>query len=497
MASRGSVYVAPPPIGGWNARDPEAIMDERDAVQLDNWFPGESEVSVRPGYEDFVVTGMGSQPIETLAPFNSGGINKLLSCTGGNIYEIASGTASSSLKSGISRDDWQWVVFGNRTLLFNGQDTELSYNGTTISDAGWTGPTAGTLFAATVFKSRVYALEKDSMSVWYGGVGAITGTMTKFDLAFVAGQFGGTVAAIGSMTLDGGAGVDDYLSILMSTGDVLVYQGSNPADDFALIGVFNIGSPVGRRPLLKFGAELVVITRDGFLPLSKVLSKGRDSDKLAYSDKISSAVEKSLASYGDSDGWEAVFYPQGNKVIFNVPRNNGFQQYVMNATTKAWCRYIGIDARTWVLFEDEVYFGTTDGKVYRAETGLSDNGEAINVTGIQAYNGLRSSGMLKLFSAVKVNLRSSGKVQINLIVNTDFKRRTSGVTFYSQASSGTEWDTSSWDTFIWGGGEVTKGKWKMVTGRGYKAAVAITASPRGQTLSWQDTSYLFNRAGML
>ncbi|MBP2564525.1 hypothetical protein J2766_001084 [Agrobacterium tumefaciens] len=472
-------------------------MSEKDAIALDNWFPGESEVTVRPGYREFIGSGLGSGLIETLAGFSSAGTTKMLACTGGNIFEVGSGTPTASLKSGLNNDAWQSVSFGNRTLLFNGFDAELTFDGTVIADAGWSGPPVGSLFAATVFKARVYALRRDTMEVWYGGVGAITGAMTKFDLAFVAGQFGGTVAAIGSLTHDGGAGVDDYLCIMMSTGDTLVYQGSDPADDFALIGVFSLGSPIGRRPMCKLGGELVVLTRDGVMPMSKVISKGRDSKNLAYSDKIRAAVESSLNTYGDTTGWEAVFFPQGNKFILNVPKNNGFQQFVMNASTKAWCRYTGINARTWILWNDEVYFGGTDGKIYKAETGLDDNGDVIQVFGMPAYSALGSRGSLKLVSAVKINFRSSGKVQINLSVNTDYKRRTKGVTFFTQATSGTEWNAESWNSFSWGGGEVTRGKWKMVAGRGYVVNVAVTASPRGQTLSWQDTGFIFNRAGML
>lgn len=495
MRLNGRGYVVPPPIGGWNARDPEALMDEKDAIQLDNWFPGENEVSVRGGKETFC--DVSTEPVATLAPFSSQGTTKLLACADGEIYEVSSGTASTALATGLSRDDWQWVVFGNRTLLFNGSDTEKSYNGTTVSDAGWTGPTAGTLFAATVFKSRVYALEKESQSVWYGGVGAITGAMTEFDLSAVAGQFGGTVAAIGSMTVDGGAGVDDLLAIMMSTGDVLVYQGSDPGDDFALVGVFSIGSPVGRRPLARFGAELVAITRDGAVPLSKVLTKGRDAKGLAYSDKIRAAFRQSLESYGDGDGWEAVFFPGGDRVLFNIPTNSGFQQYVMNASTRSWCRYVGWDARCWVLFNDQLYFGGNDGKVYKAETGLDDDGAAIEAIGRQAYSAMRSRSSLKLFSAVRANFRSSGSVQVTLIVNTDFKRRSSGTTFLTQASSGTEWNTAEWGTFSWGGGETTRGKWKFITGKGYTAGVEVRASPMGQTLAWLDTSFVYNPAGIL
>lgn len=39
----------PAPVGGWNARDGLAEMDKRDAVKLDNYFPGTGSVKLRRG----------------------------------------------------------------------------------------------------------------------------------------------------------------------------------------------------------------------------------------------------------------------------------------------------------------------------------------------------------------------------------------------------------------------------------------------------------------
>jgi hypothetical protein len=496
MKRRGSIHVAPPPIGGWNARDPEALMDEKDAVVLDNWFPAESEVTPRKGYEAFVVSGMGSGEIKTLASYEYGTAKKMLACGNGNIYEISTGAAS-SLASGMTNDAWQTVSFGSRTLLFNGSDTEKSYDGSIVSNAGWTGPTAGTLFTGTVFKSRVYALEKNSQSFWYGGVGAVTGAMTEFDLSQVAGTFGGNISGIGSIALDGGAGVDDLLVIVMSTGDAFVYQGSDPSSDFALIGFYKVGSPIGKRCMMKLGGNLCLITRDGVVDVAKALKDARLGSDYVLSDKIRGAISTSISAYGDTDGWEGLFYPEGNKVIYNVPKSGGYQQYVMNARTGSWCRYTGLNARTWVLHDNVVYFGGTDGKVYKAEHGLNDNGSAIECVGKTSFNFMKNRNQIKLVGGVKINFRSTGQVQVLLTVNTDFKSRAGLVTFYTTLSGGIEWGEAEWDSFEWSGSETTRGKWKLVTGKGYSFQVECRASPKNQRISWQDTSYMYQAAGML
>lgn len=72
-AARGrqvaSEYSLPAPVGGWNARDSVADMDEKDAVKMVNWFPETTDVRVRKGSADHV-TGIGAQ-VESLMPYNS------------------------------------------------------------------------------------------------------------------------------------------------------------------------------------------------------------------------------------------------------------------------------------------------------------------------------------------------------------------------------------------------------------------------------------------
>ena len=80
-----------------------------------------------------------------------------------------------------------------------------------------------------MFKNRLFFLEKDSASLWYGDLNAITGPLHKFNLGLV-NEEGGNCLALGSLTLDTGVGVDDLLAICMSRGDVLIYAGTDPSD---------------------------------------------------------------------------------------------------------------------------------------------------------------------------------------------------------------------------------------------------------------------------
>ena len=50
----------PAPLGGWNARDSLAEMSPMDAVQLTNFFPTPSDVTLRKGYTKYS-TGISGQ----------------------------------------------------------------------------------------------------------------------------------------------------------------------------------------------------------------------------------------------------------------------------------------------------------------------------------------------------------------------------------------------------------------------------------------------------
>ena len=58
----------PAPIGGWNARDSLAAMSPTDAVQLVNWFPTPTDVTMRRGYiaGSILTTSTGVQTISSI-----------------------------------------------------------------------------------------------------------------------------------------------------------------------------------------------------------------------------------------------------------------------------------------------------------------------------------------------------------------------------------------------------------------------------------------------
>jgi hypothetical protein len=68
-----------------------------------------------------------------------------------------------------------------------------------------------------------------------------------------------------------------------------MYQGTDPSDAtaWALVGVYNLGYPMGARSLVKYGSDLAIITTDGVIPLSQAIKLDRSQDDaVALTQKI-------------------------------------------------------------------------------------------------------------------------------------------------------------------------------------------------------------------
>jgi len=152
----------PSPIGGWNARDSLANMQPTDAVQLINFFPTPTSVSLRKGYAK-ASTGITGKVNSLMNYAVKTGGNKLFAAAGTSIYDASTDPAT-VVYTGITVDKLQHVntsnTAGNFLVACNGTDATMVYDGTrwfsiattstaaTISTITFVGTTA-TLTTAT------------------------------------------------------------------------------------------------------------------------------------------------------------------------------------------------------------------------------------------------------------------------------------------------------------------------------------------------------------
>jgi hypothetical protein len=298
--------------------------------------------------------------------------------------------------------------------------------------------------------------------------------------------------AMGDWTLDSGTGPDDYAVFITSEGEVAVYKGTDPATaaTWALVGIFQVGSPVGRRCMSKFASDLLIINQDGLQLMSAALSSSRAYKQPSVTDKIQSTISDSVSAYSANFGWETTMVSKENLLMMNIPMPGGSQQYVMNTLTNGWCNFTGWDAATFEVMRDQLFFGTTNG-VYKALVGTSDNGIAINGEALQAFSPMGSSNLKYFDMARPVISVDTSNVGILLSLNVDFDTSSPVGTPTFSAGSVATWDSALWDIGIWGGGLTIRKDWQTVGGVGYTGALHMKTQSSIASLQWSGTNYIF------
>lgn len=502
--NRASSRSIPSPVGGWNARDSIADMDEKDAVILTNFFPSTTSVDLRGGYSQWS-TGYGAQ-VESVLAYAGAATNKLFGIAGGSIYEAtAGGPVGAAAVTGLANSRWQYLNIatpgGNFIEMCNGVDGVYTFNGTNWTDqsANITGVTAANLININTHKNRLWFIEKNTLKAWYLPVQSITGAANALDLSSFC-PHGGFLMAMGTWTIDAGYGVDDMAVFITSQGDCLVYRGTDPssASTWALVGVWWLGSPIGRRCMVKYKGDLLIITQDGLLPLSGALQSSRLNPRVALTDKIQDATSTAVTNYGSNFGWQAIPFPKQNALILNVPLNANAnqQQYVMNTITGMWCNFSAWNANCFELFNDSLYFGGTN-YIAKAWDTFADAGQAIPTMGLQAFSYFDSPAELKRFTMVRPTFFASSPPSVNGQVNVDFDKNPATAMLSVASNVGGTWDSATWDSGIWGADLELSRLWQGATGVGYCGAPNINTNTLGIQLQWIATDIVFEKGAIL
>lgn len=510
----------PAPVGGLNARDALANMPETDAVILDNWFPTPTDIAVRNGSSFFALTdgGVSGNTVETLMAYNGVATKNLFAIDSEGIADITSGGFSNPADvTGLSNARFQYVNFstsgGHYLLAVNGLDPEQAFDGTVWSVPSITGVSSSNLIGINIFKNRVWYTEKNSTKAWYLPVNSIAGAAVAFDVGPLF-RLGGYLMGTVTWTLNTQNGTDEVLVFVSSEGECVVYQGYDPssAATFAQAGHFRIGRPIGRRFFCKAGADIIMITADGAIPLSQAMLTDRSQLRIALSDKIVNLITSDVQSYSDNFGWQVILYPIGNKLIVNVPQTEISRnyQYVMNGITGAWCTFgkqnsnSSWNACCFEIFNDDLYFGGSFtspvfGTVFKADTGTTDGpfNASIYSYAKPAYSYFKSRGQQKYFTMARPIMQLNGTIQVAVAMNVDFEDTIPNVNYATVSTSGGSlWDVSPWDVSPWGSTNSIVKDWQTTNGIGYAGSLSITAVTNIE-LSWQSTDYVFQLGGIL
>jgi len=436
----------PAPIGGWDAQSPLAAMPLRNAVILDNWIPRAGFIEIRRG---FVPQQTGTPgPVESLMAFRGGPSGDVLfAAAGGGLYDVTTQGAplGAPVHSGATSNRWNYTAFANAAgawlIAVNGTDAPIGYNAGAWAALPAISGSSGSivldptkLFAVSPHQGRLLFTEANSLHVWFPAAGAVGGVMQLLDLGSVFNK-GGRLTGVATWSWQFGVTADEYAVFMTDQGQIALFSGIDPgnAADWTLTGVYDFGPPLGPKALVKYGADLILITTDGIIPLSQALKLDRAQDNsVALTAMIKDAFAQAVRAYGRNFGWQGLLYPGdttssdpnadgGSLGVFNIPVTSlGTSiQYVSNLSTGAWCRFTGIDAFCWETANGGIYFGAANG-VYQWDVGASDDGQTITADVKSAFTAF-GSPQTKRFTMLRPLLNTSPLVQPALEMDVDYQ----------------------------------------------------------------------------
>lgn len=495
---QGKSLTLPAPYAGINLRSDITALQPNEARILENWFPGSGQLSLRPGYARWG-TGMGSGEVKTLAAFVGYSSSKLIAGANEKLYDVTATGSATQIGTGFTQDRWQTALYSDRLFFVNGADTPQVYNGSTVGSIAWagTGLTNTNLINVALVRNRLWFCEKDKAHVWYAGIGQITAAsdLTKFQLEQIAG--GGYCMAVGAWSRDAGDGADDMTVFVMSTGEIIIYQG-DPASTFSLIGKYQTGAPpIGRRCAFNVGGELVIITRLGLLPVSAAVGGvAMDLAKIDPWGKIAPGIAADAVLDFENAGWHGCLHD--GVVYVNVPQSPGVlsKQYVLNTRNGSWTVYTKWNASALCSFDNSLYFGAQTGGFANKVGASDDNGDDITVASNGAFIYPQASQSTNLFTALRPKLQASGRAAGVIGVDTDFVIRTlvgNTVDLVNDPST-TPWG-SDWGS-PWGTASDSRSTWYTIRGEGRSVSVRMRAACNASDLRWFATDVLLKPGGI-
>lgn len=499
----------PAPIGGWNTRDPLAAMAPTDAPLIENWIVRPGRVDMRRGQEDWSTEYPSTEIVETLMPWYGPSDSVMFSATGSGIYDATAAGPVGAVSSAATNGRWQYTNFTNSAGAFlcavNGVDDYRYFDGATWA----TQPTfvydmstlnTSELINIVGYKGRIYFARLGDLAFYYlppEQINTGSGTLNRFNLGSVC-QRGGSLTAMATWTIDGGAGTDDFIAFITSQGEVVVYTGYDPSDvtNWSLVGVYFIGKPLGRRCWFKYGGDVLLLTDRGLFPLSKALQTASIDRSVAITDKIAPTFSSAASLYGSTFGWQIESHLAESFIFVNVP-GLPTSQFVMDVNSGGWSPFTGMDASCWLFFNGSIYYGTTE-KVVHAWTGTSDFGTNIRTAVQWAYNYLGDRGALKHIALMRPHFSASGPFSYKLSLATDFRPANSSSSYVTAGVVGGVWDSSFWDDAFWSSTGTNYAQWNTVfNSPGMAQSPLLTMASKTISASLISLDIAYKRGGLL
>jgi len=493
------------PVGGLNTRDPEAAMANIFATKLVNFWPQERFLTVRGGAQNHCPV---PSLVRQLGSWSGSTGRELWAFTDSGAYNVTAASSSApALGQAFTSGDMvltNYAASGGSYLVgVNGVDSYFHYKSptwTSFATFNVSNGTASETIATNKFvfvaahQRALFFLEKDSMNFYFLPIDSVSGDVKRFPLGGLFRK-GGKLVAMGSWTFDGADGPDDMAVFITSEGQAAVYTGTDPssASAWSLRGVFEIGQPLGKTPLMKLGGDLLVLTSYGLTSLTKLLKEGQTSSKTTLTDVISSLFQELSQGVETSSEWRLTADPKYNLLIINVPGTafRDRQQLAMNIVTGAWTELKGWDATCWELHGGQLYAGIGE-KVAKMWTKSDDFGQRIGCYARCAWTYLSPKARTKQVNLIRFLTRIAGQLDIAAGLDVDFRYSDTYYPLNLLSYPISRFDSSAWDSATWGALEAMQTDWLTVPSQeGFCLAPSLRVFAGDATFQWSavDVTY--------
>jgi hypothetical protein len=503
---RSKPYQISAPVGGLNGRDSLSSMRPEEAYEMTNMFPGTTSCYIRPGCVEHQAAG--GSPVSSLEVFSSGNVQHILAFAGASVLDVTVSGTVTSLKSNLSSDEIVSTMFSTVAdnaqflVITTGADTPMQYNGTALTNLAITGlnEVDASLNYVRPYMGRLFFATENKLGFYYLPPGQIQGVAEWFDLGQLS-NLGGYTQAIATYSADSGDGPNDYIVFISNRGEYIMFQGLDPGDatQWSVVGRYRGPEPIGRKCVLNYEGDLLVLTTEGVHQFSQIRKLG---DTRFDATALTSRLGDILLKYNDNRdlwGWAMQLWPVGGMLIVNAPESNSragiYSQFVMNTITQAWCKF---DSRDWdcnclCMSGKSIYFGRFDGSIRRIN-GLYDMTNPISFSVRQSYNAFETN-KYKHFNWAQFLVMSDAPVVLASSLSVDY-RETKPTTTPSALNTGdgAVWDVDYWDDALWAVGPYIQ-RWIAAYGDyGVVASHWLVGDIGGATFEWFSTEHVFEEA---
>lgn len=481
MKRKTRIKTWPAPVKGLIRNSALLAADPSGAEVLSNFIPTAQGARLRGGALEYADV---TDPVLQIMPYRSGSVEELFAATETDIYDVTAGGAGVSAVGSLTSGDWSYIQFattgGQFLSMVNGADDAQLYDGASWTVPAITGVSTDLLSFVWQHKRRQWFVEKDTLTAWYLPVDSIAGAADPFPLDGIF-RFGGALLFGGTWSLDSGDGLDDVMIFVTTEGEIAVYQGTDPATaaDWQLSGVYKIGRPLNKNGFFKAGGDLAILTEDGIVPVSEALQKDRAALQVsAITFPIEDLWQNAVASRLADFNFSVTVWPTKTLMIVGIPPISGRKTaLVANTRTGAWAPIYGWDIQCLAIFQDQLYFGTSDGLVVRADVGGNDMGVAYTGEYVPKFQEMGNAG-LKYALHARAICRTEQSARVRLSCFADYVVGALPMSDPIGASISTIWGGGSkWgDGAKWGAGTpfATREVWQGVTAQGFSLAPGLS-----------------------